>query len=142
MLSATPSMSDSNREPAPSSPPFSRQSRLRRPHEDEDESSRRGGGDVDGDVVVAVSAEMLDSSSDGASQVGAQLLDSAPVIIFTKVTQGGSVHACLAHHAPLAVAYSYSCFEGASKHLRVEARQQRGLKAVLGTAAVSVSELI
>ena len=67
MLSATPSMSDPNREPAPSSPPFSRQSRLRRPHEDEDESSSSGGGDADDDVVVAVSVDMLDSS-DGASQ--------------------------------------------------------------------------
>ena len=69
MLSATPSMSDPNREPAPSSPPFSRQSRLRRPHEDEDESSSSGGGDADGGVVAA-SAEMLDRS-DGASQAGA-----------------------------------------------------------------------
>ena len=108
MLSATPSMSDPNREPAPSSPPFSRQSRLRRPHEDEDESSSSGGGDADGDVVVAVSAEMPDSS-DGASQAGVQLLGIAPVIF--KVPQGGSDTECLVHHVSLAVAYSSSCFD-------------------------------
>ena len=61
-------MSDPDSEPAPSSPPRPRQSRLRRPREDEDESSSSGVDD-DGDVVVADSAAMLDSS-DGASQAG------------------------------------------------------------------------
>ena len=44
-------------------------------------------------------------------------------LLFIKATQGGSVHECLVHRVTLAVAHSYSCFDGgASRHLDTSSR--------------------